>query len=270
MTNHHPFSVLMSLYAKEQPAFLDLCLNSLSKQTLKATEIIIVIDGPITAALQEILDKWQKKIPIKQFPQKQNQGLGVALNLGLKECSYEYVFRMDTDDICKKNRFEEQLTYLLSHTEIDILGCHVEEFDKTPYDLAQVKKAPTANQIRSYIKFRNPINHMGVLYKKSKILQVGGYQDLPYMEDYYLWIRAHSNGLVIDNLQRSLVHARIGNGMLDRRRGDKYNISEKLLSNIKRELLGVSYLEAQLIYLLRITARTTPSILKLIYKTLRI
>lgn len=267
--SYPPFSVLMSLYIKEQARFLHKCLESLARQTLKADEIVIVLDGPITKKLQDTLNNWRFDLPLKLLPQEHNQGLGIALNIGLKECSYEYVFRMDTDDICLESRFEKQLDYMLSHPKIDILGCYVEEFSKAPYDIKQIKKAPPAKKVESYIKLRNPINHMGVLYKKNKILSIGGYKDLPFMEDYYLWIRAYANNLLIDNLQEPLVHARIGNGMLERRQGKTYHNSEKLLHKLRIKHLKMSHLKSWFIFALRSGSRATPSILRLIYKLLR-
>ncbi len=53
------FSVLMSLYSKEQPDYLRQCLESLSQQTLPADEIVVVYDGPVTNELTAVIDEWQ-------------------------------------------------------------------------------------------------------------------------------------------------------------------------------------------------------------------
>ncbi|HCD7177881.1 TPA: glycosyltransferase, partial [Enterobacter cloacae] len=106
------FSVLMSLYDKEKSAYLDECLESLASQTLQADEIVLVYDGPINKALKAVVDKWLSSLPIKIVALKNNVGLGEALNEGMKHCSFDYIMRMDTDDICKSNRFELQTKFM--------------------------------------------------------------------------------------------------------------------------------------------------------------
>lgn len=257
--NYPPFSVLMSLYIKEQPAFLDQCLESLFNQSLQADEVVIVLDGPITQEHKKTLKKWEDKLPLILLPQEYNQGLGIALNIGLKACSNEVVFRMDTDDICTQDRFEQQLNYLIDNPKIDILSCTIEEFDKAPGDLRQFRKAPTHKDIESYIALKNPINHMGVVYKKSKIINIESYQPLEYMEDYSLWLRSYDSGLYIDNINECLIHARIGNGMLERRKGINYIKSEWLLHQLKlKSLRGHNKFKLLLIFILRASIRITP------------
>ena len=106
------FSVLLSLYHKEKPQFLRECLESLKNQTLSATEIIMVFDGTISSELEEVVRQFITILPIKIIRLPQNVGLGKALNEGLKYCSYNWVFRMDTDDICLPERFSKQLAFI--------------------------------------------------------------------------------------------------------------------------------------------------------------
>lgn len=231
------FSVLMSLYTKEQPEFLHQCLESIKAQSLQADEIVIVLDGPITDDLQRALNMWSNELPLNIYPQEKNQGLGKALNIGLSLCKNEIVFRMDTDDICIKNRFLRQIEYLNKNPDVDILSCNIEEFLLIPKDLKRLRKVPYRDGISKHIAFKNPINHMGVVYKKSKIISSGGYQHLESMEDYYLWLRCYKEGLILDNINETLIYARIGNGMLERRKGKNYIISEWKLHQHKIRLL---------------------------------
>lgn len=261
----------MSLYIKEEPEFLNQCLKSLKEQVLQADEIVLILDGPITSDLNSTIIKWQENLPIKIFPQEKNLGLGMALNIGLKLCRNEIIFRMDTDDICSPNRFKNQIDYLSSHPEVDVLSCSIKEFNSTPGDLDQVRKVPKKENVSKYISIRNPINHMSVVYKKSKILSVGSYKHLEFMEDYYLWLRCHASGHIIDNNDDVLVYARIGNGMLERRTGGKYIISEWRLFKHKMHLLPTeSKLKLITIFLLRSITRVLPKhLLNFVYKRSR-
>ena len=117
------FSLLMSVYINEQANHLTACFDSIYKQTVPPTEIILVEDGPLTSALYEAISKEEERFPqLKRIKLDTNQGLGIALNKGLPKCSYDIIARMDTDDICVPNRFETQLSYLQNHPEIDVIG----------------------------------------------------------------------------------------------------------------------------------------------------
>ena len=104
------YSVLLSIYYKEKPQYLKEALNSVFKQTVQSQEIVLVKDGPLTDELDEIINNYVSQYPnLKVISLPQNQGLGKALNEGLKHCRYDIVARMDTDDISKPDRFEKQI-----------------------------------------------------------------------------------------------------------------------------------------------------------------
>ena len=116
------FTALGSLYSREKAEYLDSALASLHHQTLRASEVVLVHDGPLNDELYRCLDKWQGILPLKQVLLEKNAGLGAALNAGLKECSHDLVARFDTDDINRPERFEVQLDFLSKNPEIDILS----------------------------------------------------------------------------------------------------------------------------------------------------
>ncbi len=220
------FSVLMSVYDKEKPEFFDLALESIIKQTLMPNEIVLVEDGPINKGLEAVINKYKEKYGelIKSVVLPENQGLGIALNEGLKHCKNELVARMDTDDISKENRFEEQIKRFTEDSELTMVGGSIAEFDKISEDAKSLRVLPeTHDKIIPFLKKRNAFNHATVMYKKSKVLAAGGYLDCPYFEDYYLWTRmAMDKTNKFYNIQSVLLYVRIGNNMLDRRGGKNY------------------------------------------------
>ncbi|WP_102305448.1 glycosyltransferase [Vibrio cyclitrophicus] len=219
------FSVLCSLYLKEEPAYLEQCFESLAWQTLEANEVVVVHDGPLTDALYETLDKWKKKLPIKEVILPNNVGLGEALNAGLNECSYDLVARVDTDDINHLDRFDKQITYMDLNLDVAALSCNINEFETDPKLPSRIRAVPKEN-ILSYSLKRNPINHMAVVFRKKAVINAGSYKHLHFMEDYYLWLRLQAKDYKLNNLTDILVSARVGHGMLERRRGAKYAKSE--------------------------------------------
>ena len=219
------FSVLMSLYIKEKPEYVEECFQSLLRQTVQANEWVVVEDGPLTDGLYEVLDKYEKEYPglIKRVPRPVNQGLGIALQAGVPECSNELIARMDTDDICREDRFEKQLAEFAKDPDLDIIGSNIDEFEDTPQDIVASRNVPlTDAEIKKYQKRRDGFNHMTVMYKKSAVLGAGNYQPCPLMEDTYLWVRMMKNGVKCKNIGEPLVFARIGKDMFNRRGGWAY------------------------------------------------
>ncbi|WP_180173802.1 glycosyltransferase [Acinetobacter sp. YH01024] len=266
------FSVLLSLYHKENPLALEQCFQSIWKdQTIQPNEIVLVLDGPIGDELTQCVGKWQQIIgqPLQVIPLSQNIGLGKALNEGLKHCSNEWVFRMDTDDICKPDRFEKQIQFIQHNPNVVLFGGQILEFDHTPNDSAVIKSVPTTHDdIKEFAQKRCPFNHMTVAYKKSIITELGGYQHHLFMEDYNLWLRVIGAGYTVANLPDVILYARVGNGMHARRKGYEYIKSEKQLLNLKKQLKLQNPIHANILFLIRSAFRLMPSsLLGKIYNT---
>ena len=222
------FSVLMSIYKAEKPSYLTMSLNSVLNQTLQASEIIIVEDGPLTTDLYAILDEFESKNPIiRRLRLSENHGLGYALCEGLKYCRYELVARMDTDDICKPNRFEVQVEFMEKNHEVDVLGTWIDEFFDVKENVVSIRKVPEGSKgLYEFGKKRNPMNHPTVMFRKSSVLKVGSYQTCMLLEDYYLWVKMLKMGMVFYNIQESLLYFRLSHDIYKRRGGLKYAITE--------------------------------------------
>ena len=217
----------MSLYAREQPEYLRQCLASLAAQTLPPNEIVLVYDGGLPENLEAVVASFSGSLPLKIVRLPQNVGLGRALNAGLQACEHEWVCRMDTDDICHPERFARQLAFVAAHSELDVCGSQIDEFEHAPADAAHSRRVPCAHEeIARFAKSRNPINHMTVCYRKSAVLAAGNYQHAPLYEDYDLWVRMLLNGCRFANLPEVLVYARAGNEMYRRRGGWAYAKNE--------------------------------------------
>ena len=228
----------MSLYIKEKPEYLDLAIKSMVEQTVKPDQIVIVKDGQITSELEDVLNKYDSEYPglFDIVGYEKNRGLGLALNYGLKHCRNELVARMDTDDISKPNRCEKQLQAFAADDSLDIVGGDINEFIGGVDNIVSKRTVPRSNEdIKEYMKKRCAFNHMTVMFKKSSVENAGGYLDLFWNEDYYLWIRMWMNGAVFANTGTALVDVRVGNEMYQRRGGSKYFASEKKLQDYMLE-----------------------------------
>lgn len=244
-----PFSVAMSVYGKDNPEWFDRALESITvEQTVRPSEIVLVVDGPVPDEIQKVIDKYTLLcvgggITLTIIHIQENKGLGNALKAAVKNSKNELIARMDSDDIAVGDRFEKQLAFFIRHPETDIVGGDIEEFIGDITNIVGKRKVPCMDrQIKEYAKRRCPFNHMTVMYKRSAIDAAGGYQDWLWNEDYYLWLRMLLNKATFSNTGEVLVHARVGREMYQRRGGIRYFKSEISLQNymLKNRIIPIS------------------------------
>ncbi|KWX75309.1 glycosyltransferase family 2 protein [Paenibacillus jilunlii] len=217
------YSVLMSLYYKENPSYLRESIESMLQQTLKPDEIIIVKDGTLTPSLEQVLNEFANEPCLKTIPLRENKGLGEALNIGMNYCKNELIARMDTDDISKKDRCEKQIKMFEENELLSIVSSSIMEFEVNTDKVKSIKRLPlTHESILKFAKKRNPFNHPAVMYKKSVVLQAGGYKHFELFEDYYLWARILMNGAISANIDEPLLYMRANRNMYKRRGGVSY------------------------------------------------
>ena len=226
------FTVAMSVYKNDNPQYFKTAVHSIyDKQTVRPTEIVLVEDGPISAELKAAVQELCDEIPImKIVPFEVNRGHAAARQGGLDAATNELVAIMDADDIAEPCRFEKQLSYMERHPEITVTGSIINEFIGSPENVVGSRIVPEDdNDIKTYLKSRCPMNLQTVMYRKSKVMEVGGFIDWFCEEDYYLWIRLAQAGHKFHNHQESLVNVRVGKEMYQRRGGMRYFKSEAKL-----------------------------------------
>lgn len=243
----------MSVYAKEKPEYLREAMDSVLHQTLMPDEIVLVKDGILTPELEQVVCEYQEKYSgLHTFQFETNVQLGRALAKGVELCQNDLVARMDTDDIAVPNRFQMQYEYMMAHPEIVALGGWMEEFnDEGTY--SKVKQMPETDEaLRSYARYRNPLNHMTVMFRRQDVLEVGNYRHFPYLEDYDLWSRLLMRPGKLHNLPMVLVKMRNNNSVYERRGGFSYFKQYMSLRKVQKEIgltSGSEYLIALLLTL---------------------
>ncbi len=268
------FSVLMSIYHKENAQHFQEAMNSIwDNQTVKPNEIILVEDGPLTPELDAEIIRWQNKLTsaLRIITLKSNVGTGKAKNIGLQKCNYKYIAIMDTDDLSVSTRFEMQLNYLEKHPEVVLIGGQIIEFEGRPENILSKKSVPlNQDEIITFAKKRSPFNHPATMYRRDVIQALGGYHHHLLMEDYNLWVRILAQGHKTKNLDQVLVFMRSRKAMLGRRRGLGYIKSEWQMMRLKQQLKFQNTGPALIIFILRSAPRLLPSsILNYVYRLLR-
>lgn len=214
------FSVLLSVYHKERADNLEAALSSIwNNQSLLCSQIVLVLDGPLTAELDGVILRWSNSLGVifKVVSLSHNVGLAKALNEGLKYCNNELVARMDTDDLALPDRFEKQVNFMLSNPDVAVSSGHVEEWDEGFSVKISERRLPLDHaSIVEFAKKRSPISHPAVIFRKTAVLDVGGYPSI-YPEDYPLWGTMMAKGYKFANLPDVLLKMRVGNALVERR-----------------------------------------------------
>lgn len=218
------YSVLMSIYKNEKPAFLIQALDSMLNQTVSPSEIVMVKDGPLTRELEDVLSDYDSEHSglFKFISYDENHGLGYALRQGMLACSNEIVARMDTDDVARPDRMEKQLAAI--GKGLDMVGSDVVEFVESPdKPIASTDLPKGMEAISAYSKRRNPFRHPPMTFRKSKVLEAGNYSsEFLYFEDWDLFNRMLACGCQADNLSEPLVAMRVSDDFYSRRGGSQY------------------------------------------------
>ena len=265
------FSVLLSLYKKENPLYLRESLNSILGQTLPPDEIVLVLDGPLTKELESVVKEYAKHYPLlKIVPLSENVGLGRALHEGMKHCSNELIARMDTDDVAKPDRFEKQFAIFTDYPDVDVCGAWIEEFVGSTHNVKSIKKVPEKHwEILRYAQKRCPINHPVVMFRKTALMSAGGYCHF-LLEDYLLWVKMLMDGAKFYNIQESLLWFRSSSDMFARRGGLRYLKNEIDFWVMACQRKFVSFPRMCVNIMVRIPVRLSPNRLrKWVYSFLR-
>lgn len=243
------FSVSMCVYSKDNPDHFDAAIESVTHQTLKPTEIVLTVDGPIPETIERIIQKHQNSpsVVFKVIRLAKNLGHGEARRICFENCSYPFIALMDADDLSVPTRFEKQIDYFTSHPDVSVVGGYITEFitAENPTDISRTAGSrivpDTDEDIKQYMRIRCPMNQVTVMFKKTDVAEVGGYIDWYCEEDYYLWIRLALAGKKFGNIPKKLVNVRVGDEMYQRRGGWKYFKSEVGIQKLmlQKKMIGI-------------------------------
>lgn len=241
-TNQIEYSVLMSVYHKEKPDWLEFSIKSMLNQTVPPSEFVLVKDGKLTDELDEVINQYTNKYPdlFNIVVLEKNIGLGPALKIGMENCKNVWVARMDSDDYSLPTRIEKEFDFIRNNPDYDIIGSWHSEFIGTIENRIAIKKLPETNaEIIKYSKKRNPFSHPSVLIKKEKVINSGNYRSYHLVEDYDMWLRMIRSGCKCYNIQEPLIYVRISEDLYKRRGGRKYL---KSILKFKREQFKIGYM----------------------------
>lgn len=215
------FSVLMPVYRGDTPARLRRAAESSTvEQQRRPAELVVVRDGPVPAPLEAELERLARELPVPvvRVDLERNEGLTAALTAGLARCRHDVVARIDADDVSYPRRFAVQLPVI--EAGADVVGSSMHEIGDDESRPLALRRAPVGRrQILAVSRRRNPLSHPSVVLRRPAVTAVGGYEDVPLAEDYWLWVRLLRAGADVRNVPDPLVGYRVSAGAYERRGG---------------------------------------------------
>ena len=194
--------VSYALCIHEKHPNLNKCISSIFEQTYKKIELIIVIDNN-DQNLKSFIKGIIKKKKIKYIFNKNNLGLAKSLNKAILISSGEFIARIDSDDICLKDRTKIQVEYLNNNKDIDVLGSSA--FIISDNKKRTVNTIDNSLGIKKELLFRNPIIHPTVMMRR-KIFNYTKYDEsYRFCQDYKLWVDIREK-FKFKNLENKLIY----------------------------------------------------------------
>ena len=220
-------SVVLPVYAGADPDHLRRALESVFAQTHPAEEVLVVEDGPLLPAHEQVLDRLGDAQPsLRRVRLEHNGGVAVATQAGVEAAAHPWIARMDADDLAMPERFARQLA-VVRRGDVDVVGTAMVEFGDDEQVDVGLRAMPTEHDaIVRRMRRSNPLNHPTVLFRRSLALGVGGYRRLDHLEDYDLFARMWAAGARLHNLPEPLLHYRADDAMFARRRQTGIHRSE--------------------------------------------
>lgn len=236
MTSSSDFDVLIC--TNRLNAELHGALASCFEQTVAPRCIVLVINGlSLGEAEQAYLEALATKWPALQVLTTPVHGLIFSLNLGLQTCQSPLVARMDADDLALPHRFERQVAWMNAHPETTILGSCYQLIDEQNRVVGTAEVPTEDRQIRHALRWRNPMCHPSVMFRRQPILNLGGYLGALHAEDYDLWLRASKiAGLQFANLPEVCLSYRVSSDSEARRSREAY--ASVLASQVRHLVTG--------------------------------
>ena len=201
-------SVNMAIWNSNQQ-YVQQAIASLRSQSFEDWELVIVEDPSPNLATQTIQAFNDDRI--KYFLNEERTSLVQQRNQAIEESKGEFIAILDSDDLCEPDRLKEQHEFLIGNSNCAVVGCQLEIIDSDGKKTG-VRNYPCTNKaILAMMPFRNPIAQPGVMFRRSAVVELGGYADNGYTgtEDYELWSRLFKHGAVICNHSKRLVKYRI-------------------------------------------------------------
>jgi glycosyltransferase involved in cell wall biosynthesis len=180
------FSVVLPCHENHDALYK--AIDSVVQDVAEDCTILILVHKNIE--LYSSLESIYSNSNIRIYQDNYSANLSGVLNYGIQLANSDYIFRMDSDDVWSKGRYNLQKNIVENDKSIDVVGGSLEVFDPILKRYYTINRNQSPSEMRTELILDCVIAHPTVLYKRNSILEVGGYnENLKYTEDFDLWSR---------------------------------------------------------------------------------
>ena len=222
-------AVIMSVYRSDKFADIEKAIDSILKQTYPCS-LYLYQDGPVSTDVSTLLNSISDVYAnVTLMISTVNCGLAHALNTMIEKVmaeGYEFIARMDSDDISHPTRIAKQIAYFKQHPEVDVLGASCHEFGAS-YALVEKHLPKSHAELVDFSVARCPFIHPTVMFRARLFFNGVRYPtDTKLTEDMALWLKLIEDGYRLANLNEVLLDYRLNENAVKHRQGIGKAISE--------------------------------------------
>jgi len=164
------------------------CLNSVLNQTHKNLQVLIIDDGSEDSTVEIVLSFNDLRIELYK---KNHTGISSSINYAINKIKSDFVARLDSDDLCEKERISKQLKFFNENKSYGIIGSNFILVNEEGQQIDKIRNPEKHEDILEQLPRRCCIWNGSVLIRKDIINQLDGYNEKRVTgEDWDFFLRA--------------------------------------------------------------------------------
>lgn len=212
-------------------------IHSSIQSALSAQEVLLILDGP-NDDLKNILIHYVKHYNnVRLLINDYTEGWGTCINRALISTDAEYMAVQRDCDISADDRFELQCQHLDDHIDVGLVGCHITKLDASGHRIGNVSYPPaTSSDLYACVlqAKQEPVLEQTVVFRRSLVEEMGGLNTTHLLCTFDLVCRMLSIGINVENIQKSLVSAKLPVLTKTERKDREYDIESIIAQFITR------------------------------------
>lgn len=167
-------------------------VDSVLTQSYQLWELIVVddISTDNTDSMMKEYSDMDSRIKYFRIPVDKEPGITKYLNFGLNISQGKYISRLDDDDYWMDDDvLKTEVEFLDTHPEYLVVGGAAIIVNEKGDHLFKYTKCEKDEDIRNNALMANPFVHTTAMFRKDVVMSIGGYENLPYAEDWDLWLK---------------------------------------------------------------------------------
>jgi len=230
-------SIIVPFYKKKK--YVLNSIKSILNQTYKNFEIIIIYDDSNLDDLKYILEIKRLDKRIRVFRNKENKGVGLSRNYGIKKSRGKFIAFLDADDIWHPLKLSTQIEFMINNNF---------SITHTSYNIINEKNKKVGTRFAKNLKFSDLIRScdigLSTVIIEKKLLDNLCFPNLKTKEDYVLWLQLTKKGYEFKAFDEFLTDWRLAKNSLSsstfRKLIDGYNVYRKYLEqSILKSLINL-------------------------------